>query len=68
MEKKELENIANSMVELKNLPNAKLIEFMDKLTVEYEDTKTYIINSSYHLDAVEELYNKVLKEYENRNS
>ena len=67
MENKELENIASLMGELKNLPNTKLVEFMDKLTIEYEDTKTFIINSTYHLDVVEGLYNKILKEFESRN-
>ena len=66
MKREELDHIATSLSDLKNLPNSKLIEYMDKLTVEYEDTKTFIINSTLHLDAVENLYNKILKEFENR--
>ena len=66
MKKEELDHIVTSLSDLKNLPNSKLIEYMDKLTVEYEDTKTFIINSTLHLDAVENLYNKILKEFENR--
>lgn len=66
MKKEELDHIATSLSDLKNLPNSKLIEYMDKLTVEYEDTKIFIINSTLHLDAVENLYNKILKEFENR--
>ena len=66
MKKEELDHIATSLSDLKNLPNSKLIEYMDKLTVEYEDTKAFIINSTLHLDAVENLYNKILKEFENR--
>jgi len=66
MKKEELDHIATSLSDLKNLPNSKLVEFMDKLSMEYEDTKTFIINSTLHLDAVENLYNKILKEYETR--
>ena len=66
MKREELDHIATSLSDLKNLPNSKLIEYMDKLTVEYEDTKAFIINSTLHLDAVENLYNKILKEFENR--
>jgi len=68
MEKVELENIANSIKDLKNLPNSKLVEHLDKLSIEYEDTKTMVINLTYHLDVIEEMYNSILKEYENRNS
>jgi len=66
MKKEELDHIASSLKELKDLPNSILVEFMDKLTIEYEDTKTFIINSTLHLDAVESLYNKILKEFETR--
>ena len=66
MKKEELDHIATSLNGLKDLPNSQLIEFMDKLTIEYENTKTYIINSTMHLDVVENLYNKILKEFEKR--
>ena len=39
---------------------------MDKLTVDFELTKTNIINSTIYLDKVEGLYNKILTEYQSR--
>ena len=67
MEKQEFENIIATLGELKNLPNAKLIEMMDKLSVEFEVTKSNIITKKYHLDKVEDTYNKILKEFDLRN-
>jgi len=67
MERKEFENIIQTLGELKNLPNAKLIEMMDKLSIEFEVTKSNIINTTYHLDKVEETYNRILKEFDSRN-
>ena len=52
--------------ELKNLPNAKLIEMMDKLSDEFNVIKANIITSTYHLDKVEETYNRILKEFDSR--
>ena len=52
MKKEELENIISEQKNLKNLPNSKLIEYMDK--------------STYFLDKLEELYNNILKEYQDR--
>jgi hypothetical protein len=66
MEKQELENITMILGELKNLPNAKLIEMMDKLSDEFDVTKANIIASTYHLDKVEEAYNRILKEFDSR--
>lgn len=66
MEKQELENITIVLGELKNLPNAKLIEMMDKLSQEFDVIKANIINSTYQLDKVEEVYNKILKEFDSR--
>jgi len=67
MKKEELDLIASLTLDLKNLPNNQLIELMDKLSIEFEDTKVLIINSTLHLDTVEALYNKILKEYDSRN-
>jgi hypothetical protein len=63
MEKNEVvENIKH----LKELPNAKLVEIMDILSNEFENTKTTIINQTHYLDKLEIMYNTVLKEYEER--
>ena len=66
MNKEEFENIIELQKELKDQPNSKLIEVMEKLTTEFDLTKESIINSTIYLDKVEELYNNVLKEYESR--
>jgi hypothetical protein len=66
MTKLELENIVSQQGNLKNLPNTVLIDFMDKLTLEFESTKEKIIGLTLHLDKIEELYNLTLKEYQNR--
>ena len=66
MTKIELENIISQTNNLKNLPNASLVEYMDKLSTEFEKTKQNIISFTLHLDKVEEMYNTVLIEYKKR--
>ena len=66
MVKEEFENIVKELGDLKNLPNTKLIEIMDKLTTDFELTKNNIIGLTVYLDSVEELYNKTLEEYQSR--
>lgn len=66
MSKQEFENIVKEQTNIKNLPNSKLIEFMDKLTDEFENSKKILLEYSTHLDNVENLYNNILKEYQNR--
>lgn len=66
MNKEEFENIVKEIGELKNQPNSRLIEIMDKLTDDFETTKNNIIGLTLYLDKVEEMYNKALEEYQNR--
>lgn len=66
MKKEEFENIIKEQSNLKNLPNQKLVEFMDLLSSDFEGTKQSIINSTLYLDKVEELYNNTLKVYQER--
>ena len=66
MNKEEFENIIKLQGELKDQPNSKLIEVMDKLTTEFDLTKDTIIKSTLYLDKVEELYNNILNEYQSR--
>ena len=66
MNKEEFENIIKLQGDLKDQPNSKLIEVMDKLTTEFDLTKDTIIKSTLYLDKVEELYNNVLNEYQSR--
>ena len=66
MNKEEFEKIIELQKQLKDQPNSKLIEVMEKLTNEFDFTKENIINSTIYLDKAEELYNNILKEYESR--
>jgi hypothetical protein len=67
MRKEEFEIIIKEQSNLKNLPNQKLVEFMDLLSSDFEGTKQNIIDSTLYLDKVEELYNNTLKVYQERN-
>lgn len=66
MEKEVFEKILNEHRDLKNLPNSILVEHMDILSESFETTKKNIINLTYYLDKVEELYNLTLNEYQSR--
>jgi hypothetical protein len=66
MKKEELENIINEQKNLKDLPNNILVDFMDLLSNDFDATKNSIIQQTFYLDKIEELYNNVLKVYENR--
>lgn len=66
MTKEELQQIIESQKELKNISNSVLISQMDLLTQDFDDTKEKIISMTYYLDKIEELYNNVLSEYQNR--
>lgn len=66
MTKEELKEIISEQTNLKNLPNKSLVNFMDKLSSEFDLTKKHIIELTYHLDKVEELYNNTLNEYQKR--
>jgi hypothetical protein len=66
MKSEEFEKIVKDLGDLKNLPNNALIENMDLLTTDFELTKNNIINLTLYLDKVEEMYNKMLGEYQNR--
>lgn len=68
MTNEQFENIIKEQQNIKDLPNSKLIEFMDTLSKEFEESKKRIIEYSFHLDNVENIYNTILKEYQNRTS
>lgn len=67
MTKKEFTEITENQKDLKNLPNTKLIEIMDKLSLEFDETKETLIKYTYYLDNIEIMYNNTLKEYQERN-
>ena len=66
MEKLEYKTIKTQIGNLKNLPNNVLLSFMDNLTNDFEETKQKLIDLTYHIDNVEEDYNKILKGYQSR--
>lgn len=68
MTKEYFDNILSEQKNIKNIPNSKLIEYMDSITEDFEITKSNLINMSYYLDKLEELYNSILKEYQTRNN
>lgn len=67
MRKEEFEKIINEQSNLKNLPNTTLSNFMDLLSTDFEITKDNIIKQTIYLDKLEELYNNILKIYQERN-
>lgn len=68
MEKNEYDIIFEQLSNIKNIPNGKLVDWMDKLSTDFEAKKGQIINLTLELDNVELLYNSILKEYQNRNN
>jgi hypothetical protein len=66
MKKEEFKLIIEEQKNLNNLPNNKLVEFMDKLSLEFEQVKKNVIESTYYLDNIESLYNNILEEYQKR--
>jgi hypothetical protein len=67
MNDEKFKEILDSQLTLKDLPNTKLVEYLDLLSYDFDSTKESIIKSTLYLDSVEELYNRVLKVYQNRN-
>jgi phage terminase Nu1 subunit (DNA packaging protein) len=67
MKKEEFENIITEQSNLKNLPNTTLSNFMDLLSSDFDITKDNIIKQTIYLDKLEELYNNILKIYQERN-
>jgi hypothetical protein len=68
MKDEQFKEILESQQNLKDLPNTKLVEFMDLLSTDFDFTKDSIIKSTIYLDKIEELYNKVLKIYQERSN
>jgi hypothetical protein len=66
MKKEEFQNIMNDVKDLKSLSNSALVVNMDSLSQEFELVKKNIIDSTFYLDQLEDLYNKTLSEYKTR--
>jgi hypothetical protein len=59
MNDEKFKEILDSQLTLKDLPNTKLVEYLDLLSYDFDSTKESIIKSTLYLDSVEELYNRV---------
>lgn len=66
--KDEIKQIISEITNCKNLPNKKLVEQLETLSAEFDSIKVTMINLSYELDKIEEAYNKLNKEYSERNN
>ena len=67
MKDEKFKEILDTQSSLKDLPNTKLVEYLDLLLSDFDTTKESIIKSTLYLDSVEELYNRALKVYQDRN-
>ena len=67
MTQEEFKILAEVAKHAKNVPNSRLERTMDQLSNEFEITKNNILGLSFYLDKIEELYNTMLKEYQERN-
>jgi hypothetical protein len=63
----EVENLNKIILDIKSSSNKDLIDSMNFLSDDFEQTKQIIINLSLHLDNIENLYNKIYSEYTIRN-
>lgn len=68
MDNKLFDTIVEEQKNLNDLPNNKLVEYLDVLSQEHENIKSTIINTTIYLDKLEELYNNILKVYHQRNN
>ena len=67
MTQEEFKVMVETAKDVSKLNNKSLESNMDKLAVEFEETKQNIINMTYYLDRVEQLYETMLKEHTKRN-
>lgn len=67
MTQEEFKVMVETAKDVSKLNNKSLESSMDKLAAEFEETKQNIINMTYYLDRVEQLYETMLKEHTKRN-
>lgn len=63
---KERDKINNIVNNLNDSSNSDIIYVLDFLNIDFEQTKDAIVRMTKHLDTVEVVYDKLLKELENR--
>lgn len=66
MTNEQYQNIINEQKNLKDLPNSDLVKQMDLLSEEHERVRKVIIDTTLYLDNLEEIYNNILKVYQQR--
>ena len=57
------EQVTEIISDIQNRGNKDLVQVMDYLGEDFEETKNLIVELTKHLDNIENLYNSVLKEY-----
>jgi hypothetical protein len=60
------ETVNNVIKNLNESSNKEILYSLEYLSEDFEQTKNTIVKLTYHLDSTEQLYNKILKEYEKR--
>ena len=63
---KERDKINNIVNNLNDSSNSEIVYALEYLNVDFEQTKDAIVRMTKHLDTVEVVYDKLLKELENR--
>jgi ACT domain-containing protein len=66
MTKEVFEQIIKDQLNLKDLSNNTLIQYMDVLSQDFDETKQRIIDTTIYLDKIEGMYNNILKIYQER--
>jgi hypothetical protein len=64
--KEQAEKVLRIINEYKSSNNRDLIYVLDFIKDDFEDTKSTLIRLTNHLDKLENTYNLILKEYEER--
>ena len=67
MDNTQVNKILESQKILNDLPNSELVNQMDILSQEHERVRDLIIQQTVYLDKLEELYNNIMKVYQQRN-
>jgi oligoribonuclease NrnB/cAMP/cGMP phosphodiesterase (DHH superfamily) len=66
MEKNKFEEVINFVKNIKEKSNIEITQTLDKLSEDFNYTKVIIIDLTYDLDKIEELYKTILNEYNKR--
>jgi len=59
-------SIKNIIDNYKSLPNKDLEFGLQKISEDFEETKTLLVKLTHHLDSLEKNYNNILSEYKSR--